>query len=114
MRAPVRFDGAASAFIVDKMPGRNPKVAAEHSRGSGHHMKVEIVVERLGIDVLANRGMARDDIACWSEDDTVWRSGVDNVAHAHTVHGENCALTLWIDQREGVVTVKRTQSRDVT
>src|ERR1700674_3627003 len=99
MRAPVRPYGAAAALTLDKMPGRNPKLAAEHGRGSGHHMKVDIVVERLRIDVLASRGMARDDIACRSEHDTVWRSGVDDVAHAHTVHGENCALALWIDQR---------------
>jgi hypothetical protein len=98
MRTPMSSYGASSTLEVDEVPGRNASLSMENGRRSRHHVEVKVVVYRLIVDVTVNRGMTRNDIACRPEHYTGRRRGVNDVAHAHPVNGENHSRASRVDQ----------------
>src|SRR5947208_16486983 len=113
MRLPVRSDRDASAIELEEVALRNAILPFEDGRRTRHHVKVQIVVERLLIDVAIDCRMTRHHGTVRPEHDTAALFGVNDVSNAHAVDRKNEPCAVAIEECKRKIPAHISESSDV-
>ncbi len=82
------------------MAGQQAMGARENGVRTGHHVEVDVVVERLGIDTVDDARMHAQRIQVRREREQTTAVAVDQVAHAGAIDCEQRTMRLEVDDRQ--------------